>query len=294
MRLERRMVPLLFLVGLVIAGIAVMAVQQRVRARIQYFPETGHIVRDAILVKFTEVGGAEMFGYPLTEAYVDENGTLVQTFQRAKMQLTVRGAELAPIGLALHLGDPLPELEVGSAFTDFYASKGGDAFFGPPLSMARYENGLLVQDFERARLVQELDGHIRLADLGTIYLAAFPAPSVEGQASIRLQGTPTPPPEIHASVSVEQPAVPKNGEQTLYLYVEDNNGHPIAGAKSLAILRYDAASAELEMPQTDAGGIATARFTAPPALPGGQVVVEVHILSGEIFLTVETTYFQWW
>ena len=78
------------------------------------------------------------------------------------------------------------------------------------------------------------------------------------------------------------------------MFVEDNSGNPVVGAKSLAILRYDTASAELEMPETDSNGLATARFTVPPALPGAQVVIEVHILSGELFLTVETTYFQWW
>jgi hypothetical protein len=294
MRVERRIFPLLFLAGLVVAGIAVMAVQQRVRTRLQYFPQSGHLVRDKFLVMFNNMGGAAMFGYPLTESYVDENGTLVQTFQRAKFQLTMRGVELAPIGRALHLGEPQADVRVGSAFEDFYKQQGGDAFFGLPLSEARTENNLLVQDFERARLIQEADGHIRLADLGAAYLAAYPAPSTDGQAAIRLQGTPTPPPEITASISVEHPTVGKSGEQTLYLFVEDTEGNPVAGAKSLAILRYDAASAELDMPQTNADGIASARFTVPPALPGAQVVVEVHVLSGEIFLTVETTYFQWW
>src|SRR3546814_20364735 len=69
---------------------------------------------------------------------------------------------------------------------------------------------------------------------------------------------------------------------------------PIVGAKSLVILRYDNSSAELEMPETDANGLAKARFAVPPALPGAQVIVEVHIRSGEVFLTFETTSFQWW
>lgn len=293
MRVERRVLPLLLFAGLLIAGIVVVAVQQRVGSPARYFAETGHLVREPFFAVFNEHGGAAVLGYPLTEAYVDENGTLVQVFQRAKMQLTTRGVELAAIGRALRLGEPLPDLRVGAEFSDFYASNGGDAFFGLPISAARVENGLLVQDFECVRLVQLADGAVALADLGTAYLAAFPAPEV-GQAAIRVQGTLPPPPSIQASISVEHPAVPQSGEQTLYLFVEDSSGNPIAGAKSLAILRYDTSSAELEMPETDANGLASARFTAPPALPGAQVIIEVHILAGEVFLTVETTYFQWW
>jgi hypothetical protein len=295
MRVERRAVPLFLLAGVVIFGMTALAIQQRVGARLQYFPESGHLVRDPFLRDFQQRGGVSMFGYPLTDAYVDQNGTLVQTFERAKFQLTVRGVELAPIGRDLRLGDPLPGLKVDPALKDFYASQGGEAYFGLPLDAARQENGLLlVQDFERVRIVHEDYGSVHLANLGSAYLSAFPPPRTDGQAAIRLRGTPTPPPQIHASISVEHPAIPQGGEQTLYVYVEDSEGHPVAGAKSLAVLRYDQARAEVEMPDTDANGLAAARFEAPPALPGSQVVVELHLLSGEIFLTVETNYFQWW
>lgn len=294
MRVERRAGPIYLLAGVVIISMTALAVQQRVGAQLQYFPESGHLIRDPFLHAFQQRGGISMFGYPLTDAYVDENGTLVQTFQRAKFQLTVRGVELAPIGRDLRLGDPQPDLRVDPALKDFYVSQGGDVTFGMALDASRQENGVLAQDFERARLVREADGSVHLADLGAAYLAAFPPPHTDGQAAIRLHGTPTPPPPIRVSISVEHPAVPQGGEQTLYVYVEDGEGHPVAGAKSLAVLRYDQARAEVEMPDTDSNGLASVRFKAPPALPGSQVVVELHLLSGEIFFTVETTYFQWW
>jgi hypothetical protein len=126
-----------------------------------------------------------------------------------------------------------------------------------------------------------------------MYLAVFPAPP-QGQAGIGLRGTPTPPPAIVASVSVENPAVGQGGQQTIYLLVEDDQDRPISGARSLAVLRYGGATAEIEMPPTDASGVANARFLAPPASSGTRVTVQLNVLVGEVFLTVETTYFQWW
>jgi hypothetical protein len=153
---------------------------------------------------------------------------------------------------------------------------------------------VLIQDFQRVQIVRDGLNQVRLADLGSIYAAAFPPPDIPGYAAIRLRGTPTPPPELRARVSIEHPTVVQGGEQTIYLYVEDAGGRAVSGAQALAVLRYDHAAAEIELGPTDSQGLSSARFITPPALPGSQVLVEVHVLLGEIFLTVETAYMQWW
>src|SRR5574341_1281175 len=295
MRVERRATFLLLLVTLLASAIVVgMAVLRRANASARYFSETGHTIREPFFSTFEEHGGLALFGYPLTDAYENEDGILVQTFQRAHLQLTTRGVELAPIGEALHLGEATPGLEVDPAFRAFYRSHGGESFFGAPLGAAREENGALTQDFQRTRIVRDALAQVRLADLGSIYVAAFPPPDIPGYAAIRLRGTPTPPPDLRARVSIEHPTVVQGGEQIIYLTVEDAEGRPVPGAQALAMLRYDHATAEVELNPTDALGLSSARFVAPPALPGSQVVVEVHVLLGEIFLTAETAYMQWW
>ena len=50
-----------------------------------YFPETGHIVSHSFLRYFREHGGLDIFGYPRSE-FMDEDGLVVQYFQRAKME----------------------------------------------------------------------------------------------------------------------------------------------------------------------------------------------------------------
>jgi hypothetical protein len=295
MRVERRATLLLILLSVLASVLVVgLAVQNRAKTSAQYFAETGHTVREPFLSTFEEQGGIALFGYPLTDAYENEDGTLVQTFQRAHLQLTTRGVGLAPIGEALHLGDAASGAGVDPAFREFYRSEGGESFFGLPLGAAREENGVLIQDFQRVRIVRDGLGQVRLADLGSIYVAAFPPPDIPGYAAIRLRGTPTPPPELRARVSIEHPTVVPGGEQIIYLYVEDAEGRSIGGAQALAVLRYDRAAAEVELGSTDAHGLSSARFIAPPATPGSRVLVEVHVLLGEIFLTVETAYMQWW
>ena len=286
--------PIIAVAVLAVIGIGAVAIQQGVVSPLRYFPETGHLLREPFLSYFDQNGGVATFGVPLTDAYDSAEGALVQTFQRAQLQLTVRGVELAPIGRALRLGDGAAGYQVADEFAAFYQAQGGDAFFGPPLDDARQQGGQLVQDFERARLIIDAQGGVRLADLGLAYLAVVPPPSDSGQAEFHLEGTPTPPPAVRASVSVQQPTVGQGGQQTIYVVVEDERGEPIAGAQSLAVLRYGAATAEVELPLTDANGLASARFIVPPAPSGSRVIVQMHVLVGEVFMTVETAYFQWW
>lgn len=279
---------------LVIAGLIILAAPRTSTLQARYFPETGYLVRGPFLPFFDEHGGIATFGYPLTNAYTGSDGSLVQVFQRAQLQLTVHGVGLAPIGSALHLTAPAGDTAVDPAFLEFYQAHGGAAFLGMALNNAHQEDGLLVQDFERARLLVDQAGNVRLANLGSAYLMAFPPPENMEQAAFRLREVPTQPPAIQLHVSVEQPTVKQGGRQTIYLYVEDDLGHPVAGAQVLAILKYDNATAELALPDTDERGFSSAAFIVPPAEPGGRVLVRLHVLIGEVFQSTETSYFQWW
>lgn len=293
MRKRSPVLPILIAAALVIAGVGAAALGRTRLSPLRYFPETGHLLSEPFLSYFNQHGGAEALGPPLTDPYSGPDGTLVQTFQRVQLALTVHGVEPSPLNRLLRLNQEPPGGEIAPEMADTYQALGGEAFFGAPLGDARQENGLLVQDFERARLIRDGDGRVRLADLGEMYLAVFPAVA-QGQAELAVRGTPAKPPAIVASASVEHTAVAQGGEQTIYLVVEDDQGGPVAGARSLAVLRYNGATAEIEMPPTNASGVASASFIAPPASSGSRVTVQMNVLVGELFLTVETTYFQWW
>jgi hypothetical protein len=294
MRHIRRAVPLVTIAILVVGLVGWFALNAVTGQRSIYFSQTGHAVREPFLSYFSEHGGVETFGYPLTNAYRAQDDTLIQTFQHAQIQLTVRGVDLAPIGLALHLGERSPGSDVHPTLAAYYETLGGAGFVGEPLGAASEEDGLLLQDFENARIVRDRQGEVHLADLGSAYLSVFPPPADDNLAQFDPRQVPTPGHEIRASVSVEHPTVGQHGEQTLYLYVEDGAGGPVSGAQALVVLYYDEATAEIELAPTDQNGLSSASFLVPPAIPGGQVLVRVHVLVGENLLTVETTYFQWW
>lgn len=288
----RRALPILFVALLAAVLVGVLALRPGMTAQVRYYTQTGRLVRDPFLSFYLDHGEVATFGFPLTDAYPTDDNTLVQTFQRAQLRLSVRGVELAPIGVSLQLGEP-GSASTHSDFQSYYESRGGASFFGLPLGPARLERGVLVQDFERARLVRDELGNVHLANLGSVYLSAYPPPAESGQAAL-LHGTPPPPPEVRPALSVERPTAGRGERQTIYLYLEDEQRQPVAGAQALAFLRYGGATAEVTLPNTDERGLASTSFIVPPAEPGTEVVVEVHVLIGETFLTTETTYFQWW
>ncbi len=136
-----------------------------------YFPHTGHYVRFAFLDFFKSRGGVEVFGYPRTEE-LDENGKIVQYFQRARFEYLADKKEVV-LGL---LGEeilanrpPYPKIlpfvssperwyfsatrhSVSLGFLDYFRDHGGIEVFGYPISEEIKEGKTVVQYFQRARL----------------------------------------------------------------------------------------------------------------------------------------------
>ena len=79
-------------------GQSVPPAQQLALPGVQFFPETGHNVRDAFLEFFARHGGRELFGLPLSEMHI-EGGMLVQYFENAV--LTFRPGAVNAQGVAL-------------------------------------------------------------------------------------------------------------------------------------------------------------------------------------------------
>jgi len=50
-----------------------------------YYPQTGHTVSYAFLTYFKDHGGVEVFGYPITEMFIEE-GRIVQYFENLKLE----------------------------------------------------------------------------------------------------------------------------------------------------------------------------------------------------------------
>lgn len=167
----------------------------------RYFPETRQTVGHEFLKLWNEYGGLDTFGFPISPETV-RNGILVQTFERARMELhpelAESGDQTPTVGLGL-LGQELADKlhltwprsdnseqgryfdatgqEITGDFLAYWQNHGGERVFGWPISPAEkmvnpsdnktYE----TQWFQRARLELHPDlpvGHrIVLGALGT-------------------------------------------------------------------------------------------------------------------------------
>jgi len=173
----------------------------------RYFPETGHYVCGKFLNFFETRGRLEIFGHPLTEAFLDptHSGLRVQYFQRARMEEHPYNSAPYDVQLGLlvdELGytyppahpdelpspdDPshhyFPETQhvVSYTFLDFFRDNGGLDIFGYPRSEMIYEDDRVVQYFQRARMEWHRDRprgqQIILTKLGEIYVERFSIPA---------------------------------------------------------------------------------------------------------------------
>lgn len=186
-----RMVRLLLLVMMVGLMLGTAAPAKADAPDYRYFSATGHFVSGDFLHFFDTRGGLDIFGYPRTEAFI-ENGRVVQYFQRAKLELWPENpapwrVQLALLGTLIYgPGDPpisnpnpggaldyngvryYPETghTLYGAFRTFYNTRGGLDIFGYPTTEPFMYGGFLVQMFQRYRL----EYHPELGDPYTVSL----------------------------------------------------------------------------------------------------------------------------
>ena len=153
---------------------------QAQQAPARYFPQTGHYLGEPFRSTFETKGDLQLWGPPITEAF-EENGRLVQYFQRARMECLAEPqgpceVRLSPLGELL--GErtprtpPVPEpmisdglcqyfTETGHnvcfSFLTFYLDHGGPDTLGPPISEPTIEPGMLTQYFRYARIEWHMD-----------------------------------------------------------------------------------------------------------------------------------------
>ena len=300
----------------------------------RYFAETGHYVCEQFLEYFRAKGEIEIFGYPLTEAFDDpaHGGLYVQYFQNARMELHPDPEN----GYQVLLGLLVDELEyafppatpdqipasnsathhyfaetqhvVSYAFLDAFRDKGGLEIFGYPRSEFMYEDGRIVQYFQRGRMEwhpkNNPDNLIRLTNVGETYLERFevPAPyqqplkpgglgtdnaqssqSSDASAVIALQ----------VSASVWRAIIGPDSHQTVYVHVTSQQEQPVEGASVAAMVHYPGRTQGLEFPVTSNRGFTKVTFEPFPSPPGQNVVVEVTALYQGLTDSTETSFQRW-
>ncbi|MBN2003482.1 MAG: Ig-like domain-containing protein [Anaerolineae bacterium] len=294
----------------------------------EYFDATGHWVEGVFLEYFRSHGGLEIFGYPLTEAFIDQ-GLLVQYFQNARIEWHPTNPDPYKIQLGL-LGDELnyrhppvsepypksrrkvyfPETQhtVAYAFLDYFNAHGGIDIFGYPITEMYFEEGKIVQYFQRLKMEWYPDdpsSTVRVGPLGSLYveihkdrmpLEALQRVPEDARAEATAPATPVIT-EIRAVISLRYSVMSQKRDQIVSLLVTDSNNLAVANAQ--VAIHFEAPTGEI-LPASDLVLITDSRGFAQQAIPvnggysGSQILVRATVTYEQLTTSAQNVFLLWW
>jgi hypothetical protein len=224
----------------------------------RYYPQTGNTVSYAFLQYFDGHGGLDVFGYPITELLM-EGGTVVQYFQRAKMEW--------------HPENPISsQIALGNLGTEYLARNPLPIPTTGQVSPQRYDSG-------------GAPGHARATPV-------VPWPTVGPVAP-----TPTPLPVV-ASFDVatwlKYAITGQGGSQTVYVEVTDDRGRGLAGVEIEVVVSFRSGDKIHSANVTDGSGHSSLTFGIGYPPPGYNVIVEVRATYGGRTEATRTSFIVWW
>ncbi len=296
----------------------------------EYFTETGHWVRGEFLDYFHNHGGLAIFGYPISESFIDQ-GLTVQYFQKARMELHPENPEAYRVQLGL-LGEELkyrqsaiPEPQprsrrkvyfpetghtVSYAFLDYFRANGGVDIFGFPITEMHFEDGQIVQYFQRLKMQWQPNDPtttVVIGNLGEVYLTIYgnrmPSEALRPTSADAIIDTTTAPTPaeisgIRAVVSLRYSVMSKKRNQTVSVLVTDTNGDPRPDAQvSISFIETPSNTVlpgSSPILVTDQQGFAQISVPINEGRSGAQIVVRATATYGSFTTTAQNVFLLWW
>lgn len=250
-------------------------------------------IAENFLALYNSVDDPEsFFGKPISHAYTNpNNGNLTQYFENLRLELQkdeYGRISVAVSNLGSQLYDPAGkemqridincthygnnEFPVCNGIRDFYDQHNGQILFGEPISNVFKQNGRFYQYFANVCVVWDpVLNTASLTPIGETYLtsreplrytiidSSYPELMIVDNES---------PEELTVLYSVEHPFINPNWEQTVTIYVTDENGNPIEGATVAAWVILPNEHYEIYRPaDTNQDGIST--FNIPELASSG-------------------------
>ncbi len=279
------------------------------------FEDLGRSVRGEFREFFLAHGGVRVFGFPITEAYIDPtDGRYVQYFQNARLEIDpadgqVRMSAFDEDFITAHMGPAITPAETpaGGQFFEptlhsvqgeiraFYLEHGGPDVFGYPISELEYQDDRLVQYFERCVLEwwPELPkGHnVQLSPWGEIRFYATTQDSGRKDPIARPRTITA----IQVSAAVHSPIMGLDGgSQTLSVFVGNQIGQPLVGAQVQVMVMIPNNRLYSPTLLTDQFGMAVFSLDIPPQNAGAIIPIQVATSYQMLWKETATAFRVWW
>ena len=282
-------------------------------AGFEFFDATKHNVQGAFLTYFQSLPNPNsVLGFPLTEQFLNSDGTLVQYFQRARLELVAGQVKLTPLGVLtyksgvqLKINNSLAcrnydtGFSVCFAFLEFFDANGGLGFFGYPISPFEYQDNMIVQYFQNGRMEWHPSNpegqRVVMGDLGTAYFYSSgedlawldPAKPANGITEVEV-------------VSLNVRAFPwkavtySTDQQLIFVVVQDQTLQPVRDATGEAKVTWTNGRVETLTILTGDSGIATLSLPVVEETYGGLVTVDVQVKRGQLHGHTTTSFRIWY
>ena len=283
---------------------------------------TGLWVRGEFYAYFRTHCGLEVFGYPLPEEFVDQ-GLRVQYFQKARMEWHPENPNPYKVQLGLlaeelkYRQPPVPEPTprsrrkvyfpetghtVSYAFLDFFNKNGGIDIFGYPITEMYFEDGQIVQYFQRLKLQWQPNNATNTVAVGNLGDAYFQMYSYRmllqenpGQDS-RPESMPIT--GLQAVVSLRYSVMSTQRNQIVTVLEYANAGRPLANAQ-ISISFVDKSTntvlpGSTQTLPTDKRGFVSASLPVNKGRSGTNIIVRAVVTYGSLTTTAQNVFLLWW
>jgi len=284
----------------------------------KYFSETGHNVKGDFLKFYNSNSNALfLYGYPITEEYVNKDGKTVQYFQRARfeyrgdlpegqrVQLTQLGRETfistGPLNVANTFACrsyPETGYPVCFAFLEFFDQYGGVGQFGYPISGFEYHENKIVQYFEKARLEWQpwkVEGQrVVVSDLGRTYFDTL-GEDIGLLSPVKpLNNNSTDIVNLQVRAFVWKAVTLATDSQLIFVIVQDQNLQPVANASCTTLVHWSDGRAEPTTLSTNTNGVGMVPLSFNNQPYGSLIYVDVVCAFSNLSANTTTSFRIWY
>lgn len=261
-----------------------------------------------------------ILGYPITEAFEDQNGKEMQYFQRGRLEVENGEVVISDLGNTLYdVNDDVitnndkkslcedfgTGFNVCYDFLVFYKRNNGEKYFGKPIS-PRFqidENMPTMQYFDNVRMEYHPNNppgeKIVFSELGRMaFDMLHNDPSMLYRADINTNA-PIITVNLQTHAFVKNVLAQPGTDQTIYVIVQDDQFQPIENAIVYATLHYPNGNLAdtTVMPITDGNGVSIQEFKVPTAYAVNEIIqmdISVEHLGKEEAAHTTTWFRIWW